>query len=149
MKRRDHLKQNLFSGKFITDPNQAPAKEVIPIASLQKILNYLKSICSKVAAVTARGPVPPSAPSSCTHIGVGNGDHRRCPLALVGGSSSKEATLVGAVSGVPLPLIDDDEEDDSKDDKDDDDVDKGDYDDDNGRDDDNGDNNDDMMLSCP
>ena len=46
-------------------------------------------------AVTAWGPVPPSAPSSCTHIGVGNGDHRRCPPALVGGSSSKEATLVG------------------------------------------------------
>ena len=34
---------------------------------------------SKVAAVTARGAVPPSASSSCTHIGVGNGDHRRCP----------------------------------------------------------------------
>ena len=34
---------------------------------------------SKVAAVTARGAVPPSASSSCTHIGVGNEDHRRCP----------------------------------------------------------------------
>ncbi|XP_010644209.1 uncharacterized protein LOC100257155 isoform X2 [Vitis vinifera] len=31
---------NLFSGTFIIDPNQAPAKEVKPIASLQKILRF-------------------------------------------------------------------------------------------------------------
>ncbi|RVW93072.1 hypothetical protein CK203_031424 [Vitis vinifera] len=31
---------NLFSGTFIIDPNQAPAKEVKPIASLQKILKF-------------------------------------------------------------------------------------------------------------
>ncbi|KAL6311033.1 hypothetical protein AAG906_015923 [Vitis piasezkii] len=29
-----------FSGTFIIDPNQAPAKEVKPIASLQKILKF-------------------------------------------------------------------------------------------------------------
>ncbi|KAJ9671687.1 hypothetical protein PVL29_025414 [Vitis rotundifolia] len=34
---------------------------------------------SKVAAVTARGAVPPSTSSSCTHIGLGKGDHRPCP----------------------------------------------------------------------
>ena len=50
---------------------------------------------SKEAVVMAWGLVPPSAPSSCTHIGVGNGDHGRCPPAPVGGSSSKQAALVG------------------------------------------------------
>ena len=35
---------------------------------------------SKEAVVTARGPVPPSASSPCTHIGVGKGGgNRRCP----------------------------------------------------------------------
>ena len=31
---------NLFSGKFIIDPNEAPSKEVKPIGSLQKILKF-------------------------------------------------------------------------------------------------------------
>ncbi|XP_052174732.1 uncharacterized protein LOC127789783 [Diospyros lotus] len=31
---------NLFSGKFIVDPKQAPSKEVKPIASLQKVLKF-------------------------------------------------------------------------------------------------------------
>ncbi|KAL6998387.1 hypothetical protein U1Q18_008513 [Sarracenia purpurea var. burkii] len=31
---------NLFSGKFIMDPKQAPDKEVKPIARLQKILRF-------------------------------------------------------------------------------------------------------------
>ncbi|KAJ9671678.1 hypothetical protein PVL29_025405 [Vitis rotundifolia] len=35
---------------------------------------------SKEAVVMARGPVPPSASSPCTHIGVGKGGgNRRCP----------------------------------------------------------------------
>ncbi|KAJ9671680.1 hypothetical protein PVL29_025407 [Vitis rotundifolia] len=35
---------------------------------------------SKEAVVMARGPVPPSTSSPCTHVGVGNGGSRqRCP----------------------------------------------------------------------
>ncbi|XP_057498631.1 uncharacterized protein LOC130783119 [Actinidia eriantha] len=31
---------NLFSGKFIVDPKQAPAKEIKPIAHLHKVLKF-------------------------------------------------------------------------------------------------------------
>ncbi|TYH44296.1 hypothetical protein ES332_D11G184400v1 [Gossypium tomentosum] len=31
---------NLFSGKYILDPNQAPRKQVKPVARLQKILKF-------------------------------------------------------------------------------------------------------------
>ena len=31
---------NLFSGKFIIDPNEVPSKEVKSIGSLQKILKF-------------------------------------------------------------------------------------------------------------
>ncbi|TYH55972.1 hypothetical protein ES332_D09G274500v1 [Gossypium tomentosum] len=31
---------NLFSGKYILDPNQAPRKQVKPVAQLQKILKF-------------------------------------------------------------------------------------------------------------
>ena len=38
----------------------------------------------KVAEVTARGPVPPSTASPCTHIGGGNVPERRpCPHQLI------------------------------------------------------------------
>ncbi|TYH37714.1 hypothetical protein ES332_D12G059200v1 [Gossypium tomentosum] len=33
-------KANLFSGKYILDPNQAPRKQVKPVARLQKILKF-------------------------------------------------------------------------------------------------------------
>ena len=34
---------------------------------------------SKEAVVMARGPVPSSSSSPCTHIGIGNGNDRPCP----------------------------------------------------------------------
>ena len=34
---------------------------------------------SSKEAVRARGPVPSSSSSSCTHIGIGNGNYRPCP----------------------------------------------------------------------
>ncbi|KAJ9671677.1 hypothetical protein PVL29_025410 [Vitis rotundifolia] len=40
---------------------------------------------SKGAVVMARGPVPPSDSSPCTHIGVGKGGgNRRCPPSTHG-----------------------------------------------------------------